>query len=104
NCFARNREADGSALTHDAAMLQQMHPHCNGAAASAENSNSQFLPELLCDTGVSLTSGPPSCPSGPYPKLTGLPQMHPLPKTLQSMPNPCAGVPSNPWCRKNGHH
>ena len=25
--------------------------------------------------------------------------MHPLPKHLATMPNPCAGVPANPWCR-----
>jgi len=26
--------------------------------------------------------------------------MHPLPtKQLKSMPNPCAGVPKNPWCK-----
>jgi hypothetical protein len=24
--------------------------------------------------------------------------MHPLPKHLATMPNPCAGVPVNPWC------
>ena len=24
--------------------------------------------------------------------------MHPLPKGLKTMPNPCAGVPANPWC------
>jgi hypothetical protein len=24
--------------------------------------------------------------------------MHPLPKNLPTMPNPCKGVPANPWC------
>ena len=24
--------------------------------------------------------------------------MHPLPSGLPSMPNPCHGVPANPWC------
>jgi hypothetical protein len=24
--------------------------------------------------------------------------MHPLPAGLPSMPDPCAGVPANPWC------
>jgi hypothetical protein len=27
-------------------------------------------------------------------------KMHPLPKNLPSMPNPCQGVPANAWCRK----
>jgi hypothetical protein len=25
--------------------------------------------------------------------------MHALPKHLTTMPNPCTGVPANPWCR-----
>ena len=25
--------------------------------------------------------------------------MHKLPKHLATMPNPCKGVPANPWCR-----
>ena len=24
--------------------------------------------------------------------------MHPLPKGIPTMPNPCAGVPANAWC------
>lgn len=99
NCFAGNHGANGGALTSDAATLQQMHSQCNGAATSAESSNPQFLTEVLCDTGVSLTSGPPSCPNGIYPQPTQI-VMHPLPKHLVSMPNPCAGVPANPWCSR----
>jgi hypothetical protein len=41
---------------------------------------------------------PPSCPSGPYPRPHGRPVMHRLPKHVRTMPNPCAGVPRNPWC------
>jgi hypothetical protein len=25
--------------------------------------------------------------------------MHKLPKHLATMPNPCKGVPANPWCK-----
>jgi hypothetical protein len=47
---------------------------------------------VLCDTGNG------TCPAGAkYPQATGV-VMHPLPKTLVSMPNPCDGVPANAWC------
>ena len=38
---------------------------------------------------------------GSYPRVTKI-VMHPLPKGLKTMPNPCAGVPSNPWCKVGG--
>ena len=37
-------------------------------------------------------------PGSHYPQRTGI-VMHPLPKNLPSMPNPCAHVPANAWCR-----
>jgi hypothetical protein len=55
---------------------------------------------VLCNSGVSLGSGPPSCPNGPYPTFKKA-IMHPLPtRKLKSMPNPCKGVPNNAWCRR----
>jgi hypothetical protein len=48
---------------------------------------------VLCDTGLG------SCPSGAkYPRPNGTVILKPLPTGLRSMPNPCAGVPANPWC------
>ncbi|HEY7939351.1 MAG TPA: hypothetical protein VID05_05925, partial [Acidimicrobiales bacterium] len=38
------------------------------------------------------------CPPGAnYPQAT-TPVMRPLPVDLPTMPDPCAGVPTNPWC------
>ena len=40
-----------------------------------------------------------ACPAGTsYPAETGV-QMHPLPKNLATMPNPCVGVPDSAWCK-----
>ena len=48
---------------------------------------------MECDAG--LLSGS-ACSSAHYPQATAV-VMHPLPK-LASMPNPCAGTPTNRWC------
>jgi len=87
NCFAGNTAPEGSAP----AGLEQGQPTCDGSAAVA-NAGGALLGQVLCDTGFG------TCPPGSrYPQLTQI-VMHPLPSNLPSMPNPCAGVPSNPWC------
>jgi hypothetical protein len=61
-----------------------------------------FLNQVLCDSQVKL-SGFGCQPGDFYPRRTKV-VMHPLPKKgLATMPNPCVGVPHNPWCpaRKN---
>jgi hypothetical protein len=96
NCFHGNTEAGGRSARTSPSDLQKTHPACTGAAVPA-NPNPPFLAEALCDTQVSLTPGPPACPSGQYPRRTHV-VMHPLPKALPTMPDPCAKVPANPWC------
>ena len=94
-CFSGN--TDGGSLTTSPANAQQSFPRCDGSSTQA-NANSAFLGELLCDSQVSLGSGPPSCPTGSYPRPHGKPVMRPLPAHLPTMPDPCAGVPANAWC------
>ncbi len=89
NCFAGNTAPNGSVP----ADLEQIQPTC-GRITTAANTGGPLLDQVLCDSGI-LSS---TCPAGSvYPKHTGV-TMHPLPKGLPSMPNPCAGVPANPWC------
>jgi hypothetical protein len=57
------------------------------------NTDTTLLIQVECDAG--LLSGS-SCASAHYPQATAV-VMHPLPK-LASMPNPCAGTPTNRWC------
>ena len=107
NCFSGNVKSSGGPATTSPADLQTTHPTCNGKPMGI-NSNPTFLNEVLCDSQVELVPGvPPSCPSGQYPRRTDV-VMHALPSGLATMPNPCHGVPANPWCpapvHKHPHH
>ena len=87
NCFRANVAPQGSVPAN----LEQAQAKC-GPTTQASNADPTLLGQVLCDTGFG------SCPAGAsYPAFTGV-VMHPLPK-LATMPNPCAGVPSNAWCR-----
>jgi hypothetical protein len=100
DCYSGNTDSSGH-LSPDAAKLEQDYPTCTGAAVKA-NVNVHFLDEVLCDTQVKLP--PFGCqPGDKYPRVTKI-VMHPLPtKKLKTMPNPCQGVPNDPWCgRKKG--
>lgn len=96
DCYSGNTNSSGT-LSPDAAKLQHDHPVCNGADVPP-NINVPFLNEVLCDSQVKLT-GFGCQPGDHYPRVTKV-VMHPLPKHLKSMPDPCAGVPLNPWCPK----
>jgi hypothetical protein len=96
NCYSGNTNPAG--LTTSPAGLEQTYPACTGAPASA-NPNVALALELLCGNEGALVGGSIPCPGGkPYPRRTHV-VMHALPKNLPSMPDPCAGVPSNPWCQ-----
>ena len=95
NCYSGNTDPGG--LTTSPAGLEQSYPSCNGAGVPA-TSNPPLAFELLCGNVGSLVGISIPCPGGaPYPKRTHV-VMHALPKNLPTMPNPCAGVPSNRWC------
>ncbi|HEX3899079.1 MAG TPA: hypothetical protein VHW74_07890 [Mycobacteriales bacterium] len=97
NCYSGNTDASGK-LSSGSAMLQTTYPSCTGKDVPA-NLNALFLDEVLCNTQVALVAGVsiPCLPTDHYPRQTKV-VMHPLPKNLESMPNPCADVPKNPWC------
>ncbi len=87
NCFRSNVAPKGSAP----ADLEQSYPTC-GAPSTSAVTGGPLLAQVLCDTGFG------TCPAGStYPTVTRI-VMHPLPKGIPNMPNPCAGVPDNPWC------
>ncbi|HEY1519684.1 MAG TPA: hypothetical protein VGF91_24880 [Solirubrobacteraceae bacterium] len=104
NCFSGNVEQGGGAVVSTPSDAEQVYPTCNGQTVDASaNTNSQsgtFQNEALCDSRVSLSPGsrPPCTPTDHYPRPSKI-VMHPLPKHLATMPNPCVGVPANPWCR-----
>jgi hypothetical protein len=87
NCYVGNTAPTGSAPPD----LEQIQPVC-GKTTTAGNTGGPLLAQVLCDTGFG------TCPSGAvYPPRTGV-IMHPLPKDIPSMPDPCTGVPGNAWC------
>ena len=93
DCYSGNTDQGGGAPTSSPANLQQTNPKCDGSVAPA-NANPSFLAEVYCDSQLDLSL----CkPTDHYPRVTKI-VMHPLPKGLPTMPNPCAGVPANPWC------
>jgi hypothetical protein len=87
NCYSGNTAPDGSAP----ADLEQTQATC-GTLTTASNTGGPLLGQVLCDTG-----GAPCSATQVYPKATGV-VMHPVPKGLPSMADPCAGVPDNAWC------
>ena len=100
NCFRANK-AVGGLLSMSPAGLQQR--GCAGVASAADV-NASFLAQVLCNTQV-FGPGIGCTPGSHYPRLKRV-VMHPLPKRLPSMPNPCQGVPTNPWCpaKDPAHH
>ena len=93
NCFAGNKAPDGSAPAN----LEKAQPRCGGTTTSG-NSGGELFTQVLCDTGLA------PCPSGAkYPKPNGTVVLKPLPRNLPTMPNPCTGVPVDPWCPHGLH-
>jgi hypothetical protein len=102
DCYRANKNPAG--LSADAKAAEKAHPRCNGTPVKATSTNPDFLTEVLCDAQISLVSGQaPQCPHGQYPRQQRV-VMHALPRGLKSMPNPCAGVPANPWCPARRRH
>jgi hypothetical protein len=89
DCFRGNSVPDGTSP----ATLQQTNGTC-GRTGTA-NGNIALLSEAACDSGVLAAA---CTPTDRYPRATKV-VMHRLPRhRLRSMPNPCRGVPRNPWC------
>ena len=88
NCFRDNVAPDGSAPSS----LEAKQPTC-GITTTKGKTGGQLLFQVLCDARLS------SCPPGAnYPTPNGTVILQPVPSGLPTMPNPCKGVPANPWC------
>lgn len=88
NCFRGNTAPDGSAPGN----LEKTQATC-GVTTKAGNTGGKLFPQVLCDTGLA-----PCPPGANYPRPNGTVHLKALPIGLPTMPNPCAGVPANPWC------
>ncbi len=97
NCFAGNVTAAGAPASGTPSNLEQTQATCGPITAGA-NTGGALLNEVLCASGLLGTGNPPCSPSDSYPR-TGTVTLKPLPSNLPTMPDPCAGVPDNAWCR-----
>jgi hypothetical protein len=91
NCFSKNVAPDGSYP----ATLSKTEPKCAGkqVGGNAFGAGLTLYGQVLCDTGLG------SCPAGASYPTHGTVELHAVPTNLPSMPNPCKGVPANPWCK-----
>jgi hypothetical protein len=97
NCYRGNTDTSGT-VTSSPPTLQATNGTC-GQTALVPDTNPVFTPQVLCDSQF-IGSATPCPPGANYPRSGGKVIMHPLPaaRDLQTMPNPCAGVPANSWC------
>jgi len=98
DCFSGNTEEGGGSVTSSPSNAEQMYPVCNGKTVPPD-ANTQFGQEVICDSQIVPV---PCLPTDHYPRRTMV-LMHPLPSDLQTMPDPCAEVPANPWCPASKH-
>lgn len=96
DCYHGNKEVGGKPAKSSPRDAQKKYPKCNGKKVAAD-SNPTFLREVACDSQTEVGGIVPCLPTDHYPRRKKV-VMRPLPKSLKTMPNPCAGVPANPWC------
>ena len=92
NCFHDNTDPDG--LTSDPPNIQS--PPYNPCGQPNGGDIGPLTAEALCAT--ELVAPCPNLPEASYPRPTDV-VLSAIP-ALQGMPNPCSGVPANPWCPK----
>src|SRR5207237_9119940 len=102
NCFSGDTVPDG---TDPSGIETNPAYQPSGGMCTQANAGDQTVlaAQLECDGQF---FGP--CPSGtvanyprpqtPFPTSTSPPALPPVPSSLHSMPDPCSGVPKNPWC------
>ncbi len=97
NCWFGNTNTAGTPITSTPPDIQTTHGTCGGPN-SGDGPTSPLALQLICSNQL---LGP--CPPAPgmiYPRTTRV-VMPPLPRGLQSMPDPCRGVPANAFCARN---
>jgi hypothetical protein len=90
NCFSGNVDHGRGGLTSDPANIQS--PAVLGTCGNQNAGDTgELFSQLLCAALNVCQTG------GTYPQPTAV-RMIPIPQHERSMPDPCEGVPDNPWC------
>jgi hypothetical protein len=98
NCFLKNKDTGGTLTTWPAG-LETSEGTCGKPNYPDESDFNALAIQAACAAHLLLPCSPNS-PGMSYPGTTKV-KLKPLHKQA-TMPNPCAGVPSNPWC-PSGH-
>jgi len=90
NCFSKNVVPDGTYAPN----LQKAEATCTGKNVLGNVALvTNLFNQVVCDAGLG------TCPAGSHYPGRGTVKLSAVPtKKLPTMPNPCAGVPSNAWC------
>jgi hypothetical protein len=95
NCFSKDQVPDG---TDPSGIESDPSYQPSGGMCTTANFGDQnvLAAEALCDTQLAFPC--PGLPGATYPRPASRFSLPPVPAGLATMPNPCAGVPRNPWC------
>ena len=95
NCFSGDSVPDGTdpATNETNPLYQPAAGMCTTANAGDEG---VLAAEALC--AGQLVAPCPTLPAATYPRPAAQFSLPPLPANLATMPDPCQGVPANPWC------
>jgi len=99
NCFVHNKDTTGKLTTWPAG-LQKSQGTCGKPNYPSSAAFAALAVQAACATHL-LIPCPPNSAGMSYPGTTKV-RLKPLPKQA-TMPNPCAGVPANPWCPAHSH-
>ena len=94
NCYGGNTAPGGFTPTN---LESAQPPSSCGVTTAGANTGGELFTQVLCDSGFASTVGV-SCTEANYPKPMTPAILTSVPAGLPTMPNPCAGVPDNPWC------
>lgn len=97
NCWHGNVEEGGGEPTSEPKLIQTTHGTCSSPNAGGEPTTSVLAAQATCDSQLLLEC--PSVPGEEYPRFPSEVKMLPVPEQ-ETMPNPCLGVPHNPWCKR----
>jgi hypothetical protein len=96
NCWHDNKDTNGT-LTTAPATLETTSSKCGQAGGYPDPAEDAVLvAEVSCDSQLLFNCAPPQGVPAQYPQTTKV-VLKPLPKET-TMPDPCKGVPANPWC------
>lgn len=91
NCFHDNTTPSGAEPTSSPPAIQTVDGRCGGPTVG----DPRIGVQIAC-SGVIQNAAGVDCPGMSYPTATGVTLL--ARKAEPTMPDPCAGVPPNPWC------